>query len=219
MKKILRFSGPVVAAMGMALVAVGCGDKEEPGAGADSTDNGKDSDSGGSPAIEEPIEQGDGGSTSLEDKIFGYWVPDADATKKTLDETITGNPEGLAAAKALMDPILSSMTLQVLAQGRIVTHFAGVPQPSTYAVKSVNAAASTLEVEITNGGKVENAEFIVEGDRLTFSRNGETLILNRADEATFKKRQRIPANAPAIPGFPGQPEGGAPEPSQQPARD
>lgn len=216
MKNFLRPGGSLIITLGIAIMAAGCGEKEVTERRAEAPVNGTEVENGETAAVEEPNVQGDPASVELEDEMIGYWAPDVDATKKTLDETMKDKPDELAAAKALVEPILSSMALQIPAKGRIVMYFMGVPQPSTYTVLSVDSKARTLGVEMTENGNGQRGEITIDDDQMTLSKDGETLILDRIDEATFKKRQKVPSSAPAVPGLPGSQEDESSEPAQPP---
>ncbi len=209
MKNVLRAVGSTIAALGIALVVVSCEGRDEPadtGAGAssgDGTGSGKVSGNQNSPP------------GNLEEQVVGYWAPNADAMKQRLEDELKGNPGELAAAKAMIDPRLSAMALQIPAKGQVVIHeIMGAPQPSTYTVKSIDLPGRTLEIAVTDKGKVQDGTITIDGNQLTLSKGEDTLILDRIDEAAFRKRQQPSTTAPAIPGISSTPDSGATEPPE-----
>jgi len=130
----------------------------------------------------------------LESHVIGYWAPDAEAMMKELAEGLADDPDTLAATKALMEPLLAAMVIEIPEKGTVIMNMMGTPQPVSYTVKSIDEATKTLTVEITDpDGEKESGSIIIGEDKLRIQGGDDGLSLVRIDEATFKKRQETKA--------------------------
>ena len=176
----------------------------------------------------------------LESHVIGYWAPDAEAMMKELAEGLADDPDTLAATKAMMEPLLAAMVIEIPEKGTVIMNMMGTPQPVSYTVKSIDEATKTLTVEITDpDGEKESGSIIIGEDKLRIQGGDDGLSLVRIDEATFKKRQKTKApnildlpegldpdapgekstakEAPAVENAPATEEGPAPEENPDPA--
>ena len=130
----------------------------------------------------------------LESHVIGYWAPDAEAMMKELAEGLADDPDTLAATKAMMEPMLAAMVIEIPEKGTLIMNMMGTPQPVSYTVKSIDEATKTLTVEITDpDGEKESGSIIIGEGKLRIQGGDDGLSLVRIDEATFKKRQETKA--------------------------
>jgi len=215
MKKILPLAGFIMATVGTCLMAVSCGDKndtststkEDPPAAPAKTDPPSAvPEPEEKPAAEEAAPTGD-----LESEAVGYWALDTEAMMKEMEEELKDSPNELAAAKAMMAPMMAAMTVHIPEKGKVVMHIMGDSHSMSYTVKSVEEATKTLTVEITDpDGETETGAIIIGEDKLRIEGGDDGLSLVRIDEAAFKKRQEA-----KVPNILDLPEGPGPDSSEE----
>jgi hypothetical protein len=151
----------------------------------------------------------------LEERIVGYWAPNWDeisvAWKPMFEQLATlslgdRTKEGFAKYEQKIaddaQAMCRVMTMEITRDQFILHHGAdGEREVSGYVVKSVDANAGTLEVEVSSpdGGEQERGRFVLSGDRLTLATLPEgssvVWILDRIDKQAFEKRQALAAEA------------------------
>ena len=175
MKNLLTIIGSAMTAVGITLMSAGCGGKD------DSADSG---------------ENGDGGSkdksktsapADLEAGMIGYWEPNAEAMKKEMEKEMADNPNAAALAP-MMEALIASMAVHIPKKGEVIIHVMGEEKPGTYELTKTDVATKTLTMRVTEDGETSEGTAMIDGDRLVLEKDGNTLDLNRIDEATFKKR-------------------------------
>jgi hypothetical protein len=182
MKNILTYIGSTMAAIGISLMAISCGEKESADRGDGDGKNGTSADGGG--------------VTDLEAQMVGYWATDAEAMMAEMKAKTADDP-----AAALMIPLIqgmiATMSVEVPKKGEVVVHIMGEAKASTYKLTKTDEASKTLTMEVTEDGKVESGTAVIGGDTLTLIKDEDTIILNRIDEAAFTKRLEAAKEAPA----------------------
>ena len=187
-----------MATLGICLMAVSCGDNNDtstegstkdtpdaPEAPAKTDPPAAVPEAGEKPAAEEAAPTGD-----LESQAVGYWAPDEEAMMKELEEEFKDSPEGLAATKAMMAPMLAAMVIEIPEKGKVIMHMMGDTHSISYTVESVEEATNKLTVEITDPeGTTETGSITIGKDKLRLEGGDDGLSLTRIDEAAFKKRQ------------------------------
>lgn len=171
-----------MAALGISLMAISCGEKE----------NAENSDGDG-----ENVNSADGGGgADLEAQMVGYWAPDVEAMMAEMKAKTADDP---AAAQMipLMQGMIATMSVEVPKKGEVVFHIMGEAKASTYKLTKTDKASKTLTMEVTEDDKVETGTAIIGDDKLTLIKDDNTIILNRIDEAAFTKRLGAAKNAPA----------------------
>ena len=196
MKTFLLLTCSALAALAVSLTLVSCGDKDAepsdlPERKSSSKANPVDSGTDGGEKATPPVD--------LESEVIGYWAPDTERIIKEMEEKMKDEPEALAMTRALMDPMLSSMAVQIPEKGKFSIHMMGQKQEATYIVKSMDLSSNSLNVETTTEGEdgemeVESGTFTINGEKLALTGGKEdgpldSLFLIRIDEAAFKKRQ------------------------------
>lgn len=177
-----------MAALGISLMAISCGEKEN-------------AESGDGDGDEKNVKSADGGGAiDLEAQMVGYWAPDAEAMMAEMKAKTADDP---AAAQMipLMQGMIATMSVEVPKKGEVVIHIMGEAKASTYKLTKTDQASKTLTMEVTEDGKVETGTAIIGDDTLTLIKDENTIILNRIDEAAFTKRLETSKSAPAdLPG-------------------
>jgi len=232
MKNTFPLIGSTLATLGICLLAISCGDKNDNSTATSQEETAPPAkeetaappkapaavpESDEKPAEEKPVPTG-----NLESQVVGYWAPDVEAMMKELEEGLKDSPGELAATKAMMAPMLAAMAIEIPEKGKVVMHMMGQPQSMSYTVKSIDEATKTLAVEMTDpDGETESGSIIIGEDKLRLAGGDDGLSLVRIDEAAFKKRQEAKApNILELPEGPG-PDGSEDEPvvEELPAED
>lgn len=166
-----------MAAIGISLMAVSCGDKES----ADTdTEGGDDSKKGGAPAS----------GAKLEEEIVGYWAPDPEAIAAMAKEQIGDDPN----AEAMLPMITAMMSKMAIHITPETVAMMGEAKP--YKVTKSDAATKTLSVSVTDNGKEDAATIKIDGDKLIMIKDEESLTVSRITEAEFKTRMAAAAKPP-----------------------
>lgn len=205
MKNTLSMIGSTMAAVGISLMAVSCGDKEDT---ADNGDPGDNKSGSGKPAS---------ATVDLEAQLLGYWAPDAEAMNKELEREIAVNP-GVAASKPFMEAVIANTSIHIPKKGQIDINGPGKVENATYTVTATDAATKTLTMDVVEDGDKGAGTAVVDGDTLVLTMNEMSIHLNRIDETTFKQRlenaKKQPSGIPGLPGGPPPtPGGGGPVPT------
>ncbi len=222
MKTFPLLTGSALAALAVSLTLVSCGDKD-----AESSDPSERKSSSKANPVGSGADAGEKITppVDLESEVIGYWAPDTERIMQEMEEKMKDEPQALAATRALMGPMLSSMAVQIPEKGKFSIHMMGQKQEATYIVKSVDLSSNSLNVETTTEGEdgemeVESGTFTINGEKLDLTGGKEdgpldSLFLIRIDEAAFKKRQdaKIPDSILDLPEGPDPEEGDTTEPA------
>ena len=185
MKNFLALVGSSVAALGISLMSVSCGDKND----KESIEESKDAD--------------------LESQMVGYWAPNVEAMEKEMLKEIGDNPNAAALAP-MMTAMLAGMSVEIK-KGEVTVHVMGQASTVTYKITKTDADTKTLTMSVEEDGDTEEGTAMIDGDQLVLTMaDGKKLDLHRIDEAAFKKRQESALTPPA--GLPGIPGGKSPLP-------
>ena len=209
MKKILPLAGSTIATLGICLMAISCGEKNDTDTSTGTSPK-ENADASEAPAKTAPPEEeaAPAPTGDLESQAVGYWAPDAETMMGFLAEDLKDEPERLAAMKAMMEPMLAAMAVHIPEKGKVVLHMMGDTEDISYIVKSVDEASKTLTVEIDD----EPGTITIGEDSLVLAGGDDRIALTRIDEAAFKKRQEAKApNILDLPEGPG-PDGSEDEP-------
>ena len=206
MKNILSMIGSTMVAIGISLMAVSCGDKEDTADSGNADEAGGNNKSGsGKPA---PAKVG------LEAQMIGYWAPDAEATKRQLEKEIAANTAA-AASMPFMEAVIAQTSIHITEKGQIITSGPGKAESETYTVTAIDTATKTLTMDVVEDGNTGPGVAVVDGDTLVLTTDEMTMHLNRIDEATFMQRLEDAKKEPS--GIPGLPGGPPPTPGPVPA--
>ncbi len=179
-----------MAALGISLLSVSCGDNND----KESKEESKDAD--------------------LESQMVGYWAPNVEAMEKEMLKEIGDNPNAAALAP-MMTAMLAGMSVEIK-KGEVTVHIMGQATTGTYKITKTDADTKTLTMSLEQEGEPEEeGTAMIDGDQLVLTMaDGKTLDLHRIDEAAFRKRQESALTPPA--GLPGIPDGGSspPPPSE-----
>jgi hypothetical protein len=173
MRNFLSQVGSVLTAVGISLLAISCGDKDEKSTdGKDGNENKAGKDAKGGKA---------GGSVDLAAQMVGYWAPRQEDMIAEIKKKIGDDPNA-AAMLPMFTAMMASMTVEVT-KDSVTVNTPGEPDVVTYKVAKTDAASKTLTLTVTDDGEEIEGTAIVEGDKLTLKKKEDTLILDRLTKA------------------------------------
>jgi hypothetical protein len=153
----------------------------------------------------------------LEEQILGYWAPNWDAMSEKWKPLIKGmaelggprrsEEEFAAAEKKIAEDTkeLCRVNTMEFTKDKFLLHIGlgSVGEEYGYVVKKVDAAAGTIELDMTSSdGAPERGRIVLKGDRLTITPIDEMgneitapWILDRIDRQAFEQRQKEAAES------------------------
>lgn len=136
---------------------------------------------------------------SLEEKMLGYWAPDAKQMLELIKKEIGEDPNA-AAMIPMIQGMLASMAIEVK-KGEVNMHAMGELQKSTYKITKEDKETKKLTMMVTEGegDAEEEGTATIDGNKLTLSKDGDDIILNRIDKAEFDKRMAAAEKPPGLP--------------------
>lgn len=146
---------------------------------------------------------GGGSAVSLDKQIIGYWAMDPSAIEAKAKEEAGDDPTA-AAMIPMMVAMMSNMVIEITATN---VNFVGMGDEdvSTYEITKTDDATKTLTMSVTEDGEKSEATAKVDGDKLTLSKDGDAIDLNRITKEEFEKRKNAkppeggPGGAPPTP--------------------
>ncbi len=146
----------------------------------------------------------------LEAQMLGYWQLDVERAlekARRSEKEIDSSPASLAEeiSDALVELVLPEILPRFLLEiqkGKVMIHGPGVKDSATYTLKSQDKVSNTLTMELTDEAGTSPGAATIEGDQLTFKKNGEVMVFNRISKKEFEKRLGIGvegADAPVEP--------------------
>lgn len=134
---------------------------------------------------------------TLEEKMVGYWAPDAAAMTKKFKEQLGEDPNA-AALIPFIEAMMANMTVQVK-KGSVIIHAMGEEQTATFTVTKSDEATKTLTMKVKDDDGESEGTAKIDGDKLTLSKDGEDILLNRIQKEEFEKRKAAAQLPPALP--------------------
>lgn len=144
-----------------------------------------------------PVKSVDGGA--VEKKMLDYWAPDPEVMIAQFKKQIGDDPSA-AAMLPIITAMLQNMAVEVK-KGEVIIHAMGEKQVSTYTITKVDAATNVLTMQVNDQDVVGEGKAKIDGDKLTLSKDGEDIVLNRIKKDEFEKRKKAAAQPPVIPGL------------------
>lgn len=128
----------------------------------------------------------------LEDKMLGYWKPNAKAMEEVLKEEAADDPQA-EAMLAMMLQMMTKIGVEI-EKGKVTFHVMGQTNTSTYKIIKEDAATKTLTMEVTEeeSDTSEEGTATIDGDKLTLKKKegdekGDTIVLDRITKEEFEK--------------------------------
>ena len=140
-----------------------------------------------------------GQAGELEKKMIGYWAPNPEAMMEEIKKQLGDDPNA-AAALPLIQAMMANMAIEVK-KGEVIIHAMGEKQVATYTITKEDAATKTITMKVKDDEGESEGTAKIDGDKLTLSKEGENILLNRIKKEDFEKRKKAAAQPPAIPGL------------------
>ncbi len=137
---------------------------------------------------------------TLEEQMLGHWAPDEQSMLERFKKEL---PEGqdIAALLPMVQLMLGRMALDVTKE-KVIMHGVGKGEKSSYKITESNPATKTVTMDVTDPqGKVSQGTATINGDKLTLTKDGQSLVFNRITKADFEKRKQAAQQPPAFPGL------------------
>ena len=135
----------------------------------------------------------------IDEQLVGYWAPDKASLTSLMGEEVAkqfGGPGGPGAEMAdkilvpMVDAMVEFFVFELNGEKAFIVGPEGYEEQGSYEIVNSDAATGDFTVKTTDKGtgETEEGKGNIKGDKMSFTKDGITMAMNRIDEAEFKVR-------------------------------